>query len=71
MFFVFNRSLLDIQNQTGIVMQLNENLIRDKEEYIDSKNFPNCRHGVTDICRDAPLDNNPIRVLETGWSEIK
>jgi len=27
MIFVFNRSLLDIQNQAGIVMQLNENLI--------------------------------------------
>ena len=67
----FNRSSLDIQNRAWIVMQLNENLIRDREEdnRLILEKHSTCQHGVTGICRDASIDNNPIRVLR-GFLEI-
>lgn len=63
MFFVFNRSLLDIQNQAGIVMQLNENLIRDREEDngLILEKPSRCRHGVTGICRYAKCLRSFVR----------
>jgi hypothetical protein len=47
-------------------MKLNGNLIGDREEdnRLILEKPSTCRHGATGIFRDAPLRNNPIRVLK-------
>jgi DNA helicase HerA-like ATPase len=47
------------------VVQVMENLIRDREEddRLIHEGLSKCQHGITGACRDVLLDNNPIKVL--------